>query len=346
MFKFGVIGLGYIGKRHVSLLSEIPEVEIVGLCDIQEDIQKEMPEKYQSLFYTDAQTMLNQINSDVICICTPNGLHAFHSLMALEAGNHVICEKPLGLDALSCIEMMDLAKEKQKNLICVLQNRYTPAAIWLKDVVDKKLLGRVFNIQVNCFWNRDERYYFSNDWRGTLEYDGGPLFTQFSHFLDILFWIFGSAQTLQHAQFRNYNHEQMTDFEDSGCLLFTLARGSDVVFNYSTSVWDKNLESSITVIGEKGSLKIGGQYLNELSYCHIKDYTPPTLPLSNPPNQYPGFQGSASNHQLVFLDMIARLKSGLIDYSIAMEASESVAFIENMYEIRKFQKSEHSFYES
>lgn len=345
MIKFGIIGLGYIGKKHLSLLSEIPEIEIVGLCDSVIDIKNELPEKLQHLFYTDAQTMLNQISSDVICICTPNGFHAEHTLMALSADNHVICEKPLGLNAISCIEMMDLAKEKQKNLICVLQNRFTPVAIWLKQIIENKILGKIFQIQVNCFWNRDERYYHSNHWRGTIHLDGGPLFTQFSHFLDILFWVLGPASTLQHAQFRDYNHLKMTEFEDSGTLIFTLDRGSDVQFHYSTSVWDKNLESSITVIAENGSFKIGGQYLNELIYCHIKDYTAPQIPNANPPNQYPGFQGSAANHQFVFMDMLERLKSGKLDYSLAMEAAETVAFIENMYEIRKMQKSNYQIFE-
>ncbi len=119
--------------------------------------------------------------------------------------------------------------------------------------------------------------YYQNSWKGTKDLDGGTLFTQFSHFIDIMYWLFGDITNIQ-GRFDDFNHGDSIAFEDSGMVAFDFINGGMGCINYSTAVWDKNLESSITIIGAKGSIKIGGQYMNEVEYCHIKDYTMPQLP--------------------------------------------------------------------
>jgi UDP-N-acetyl-2-amino-2-deoxyglucuronate dehydrogenase len=150
-----------------------------------------------------------------------------------------------------------------------MQNRYSPPSQWIKSVVDQRLLGDIHLVQVNCYWNRDERYYKAGSWKGSNALDGGTLFTQFSHFIDILYWLFGDITDIQ-GKFADFNHNDLTEFEDSGLVTFRFLDGGMGCLNYSTAVWDKNLESSMTIIGSNGSVKIGGQYMDQVEYCHIK----------------------------------------------------------------------------
>ena len=142
-------------------------------------------------------------------------------------------------------------------------------------------------------------------WKGTKDLDGGSLYTQFSHFVDIIYWLFGDVKNIK-STFSNYTHEKLTEFEDSGLVQFEFMNGGMGCINFSTSVWDKNMESSITVMGTKGALKVGGQY-EQYRYCHIANYDVPELPPTNPPNDYGPFKGSAANHHYVIENVVKTL---------------------------------------
>src|SRR5690606_28154696 len=133
-------------------------------------------------------------------------------------------------------------------------------------LIQENRLGEVYMVDINCYWNRDKRYYRGDTWHGKKDLDGGTLVTQFSHFVDIMYWLFGDVKNIQ-ARFKDFNHTELTDFEDSGIISFEFVNGGMGSLTYSTSVFDRNLESSMTIIGEKGSVKIGGQYMNEIEYC-------------------------------------------------------------------------------
>ena len=150
-----------------------------------------------------------------------------------------------------------------------MQNRASPPSVCIKEVFDKKLLGDILMVQLNCCWNRDERYYEKANWKETMKLDGGTLFTQFSHFIDMMYWLFGDIKDI-HANFQNFKHENSIDFEDSGFVNFNFVDGGMGCINYSTAVWDKNMESSMTIIGSEGSVKLGGQYMDKVEHCHIK----------------------------------------------------------------------------
>jgi predicted dehydrogenase len=164
--------------------------------------------------------------------------------------------------------------------------------------------------------------------------DGGPLFTQFSHFIDLLYWVFGEIN-INYAQFENFNHKQSTQFEDSGIVTFSINSGGVGSINYSTSVFDKNFESSISIIGENGTVKLGGQYMNEISYCHINNYEMPALEKSNPPNNYGNYQGSASNHPYVIQNIIETLNNKSKPHTQLSEGLAVVKIIEEIYKFRK-----------
>jgi UDP-N-acetyl-2-amino-2-deoxyglucuronate dehydrogenase len=217
-----------------------------------------------------------------------------------------------------------------KQVFCVMQNRYSPPSQWLKELIEKKILGKIFLVQINCYWNRDDRYYKKGNWHGTKDMDGGTLFTQFSHFVDIMYWLFGDIKNI-HSKLNVFNHKGLTDFEDSGFVTFDFVNGGSGSFSYSTSVWDKNLESSLTIIAENGTVKIGGQYMNEVEYCHIKDYKMPVLPPSNPPNDYGQYKGSAANHHFIFENVVDVLKGKAPITTNALEGLKVVEIIEKMY---------------
>ncbi len=255
-------------------------------------------------------------------------------MAALNANKHVLIEKPVTLSAADAKAIADKSAEKGLHAFCVMQNRYSPASAWLKEIKESGKLGKIFMVQINCFWNRDERYYKKGNWKGTADLDGGTLFTQFSHFVDILWWVFGDIKNIS-ATFRDFNHESLTEFEDSGFVHFDLLNGGAGSINYSTSVWDKNLESSITVIAEHGTIKIGGQYMNNVEYCHIKDYHMPQLPEANPANDYGHFKGSAANHALVFDNVINVINNNAAINTTVQDAGKVTEIIERIYALKQ-----------
>jgi predicted dehydrogenase len=332
--KFGVVGQGHIGKRHAEMIRRNPEAELIAVCDVVSKEQlgiADMKEK----FYSSVEELLEKHPEvDVINICTPNGLHAKHSLSAIEAGKHIVCEKPMALTKADCESIIFKALQKHKTVFCVMQNRFSPPSVWLKQIVEEKIIGDVYMVQLNCYWNRDERYYKKGGWKGLQKLDGGTLFTQFSHFIDIMYWLFGDMKDIQ-AKFNDFNHKDLTEFEDSGFVNFNFTNGGMGSINYSTSVWNTNLESSITIIGSKGSVKVGGQYMDKVEACNIKDYTMPELAPTNPANDYGAYKGSANNHHHIIENVIDTLKGRTTMNTNALEGLKVVDIIERIYSLRK-----------
>lgn len=328
--KFAVVGCGHIGKRHAEMIRRNSEAELVAMCDIR-PLKDLSMDGLEVPFYQTMDEMLTQHpDIEVVNICSPNGLHAPQALKALEYKKHVVCEKPMGLTKASCEDIIYKSLQVSKQVFCVMQNRYSPPSIWLKEVIDQKLLGDIYMVQVNCYWNRDDRYYKKGGWKGTKELDGGTLFTQFSHFVDIMYWLFGDIKNIR-ASLKDFAHQNSTEFEDSGVVQFEFVGGGMGSINYSTAIWDTNLESSMLIVGKKGSIKVGGQYMNEVEYCHIENYTMPTLAEAGPANDYGPYKGSAANHHLVIQNVVDTLKGRTTVSTNALEGLKVVDIIERIY---------------
>ena len=332
--RFAVIGQGHIGKRHAEMVRRNPACELVAVCDIKTKAELGL-ENISEAFYSSIDELLEREtnNLDVVNICVPNGLHFSFSRKALEYSKHVVIEKPMALAKADAEAILLKSQEVEKHVFCVMQNRYSPPSVWLKEVIDSKILGAIEMVQLNCYWNRDDRYYTGGNWHGTADMDGGTLFTQFSHFIDIMYWLFGDVQNIK-ANFRDCNHQHLTAFEDSGFVSFDFVNGGMGSLNYSTAVWDKNLESSITILGENGTIKVAGQYMNEVEYCHIKDYVMPELAPSNPPNDYGLYKGSAQNHHYVIENVVDTLLNNGTVATNALEGVKIVDIIERIYRLR------------
>ncbi|MCP4440193.1 MAG: Gfo/Idh/MocA family oxidoreductase [Aureispira sp.] len=335
--KFAVVGAGHIGKRHATMVQRNPETELVAFCDIRSIEETQTADFGVPLFDTMEAMFAADLDIDVVCICTPNGLHAEHSLKALNAKKHIVCEKPMGLNKADCEQIIFEALNVSRHVFCVMQNRYSPPSVWLKDIISHKRLGDIYMVQINCYWNRDNRYYLPNGqkhpWKGTMELDGGTLFTQFSHFIDIMYWLFGDIKNIQ-ARFSDFTHAETTEFEDSGFVNFEFVHGGMGSLNYSTAVANTNLESSMTIIGEKGSVKVGGQYMNEVEYCNIQNYELPELPPANPANDYGHYKGSAANHVHIIENVADVLKGRKPITTNALEGLKVVEIIEKIYALK------------
>ncbi len=328
--KFAVVGCGHIGKRHAEMILRHPECELVALIDVKEAKELNLVQ-YDVPLYSSLESFL-QLGTevDVINIATPNGSHAGQALEALAAKKHVVVEKPMALTKLDAERIIFKALNVHRHVFAVMQNRYSPPSVWIKQMIDSGRLGKIYLMQLNCYWNRDERYYKTDSWHGKKTSDGGTLFTQFSHFIDIMYWLFGDIENIA-ARLADFNHSELTEFEDSGVVTFDFVNGGLGCLNFSTSVWDKNLESSMTVIAEKGSIKIGGQYMDKVEYCHVKNYTMPILEPTNPGNDYGGYTGSAQNHHYVIENVVDVLKGRATITTNALEGLKVVEMIERIY---------------
>ncbi len=331
--KFGVVGQGHIGKRHAEMVRRNPDCELVAICDSMPQQELGLGDFKEQLYPSVEDMLAAHPEIEVVCVCTPNGLHAEHSLKALEAGKHVVVEKPMALSKADCEQVIHTALDHNKTVFCVMQNRYSPPSVWLKEITETKLLGDIYMVQLNCYWNRDERYYKPGGWKGTQVLDGGTLFTQFSHWIDIMYWLFGDIKNIQ-AKFADFNHQHSTAFEDSGFVSFDFVNGGMGSINYSTAVWDKNLESSLTIVGSKGSVKVGGQYMDQIEVCHIKDYTMPKLAETNPANDYGAYKGSANNHHNVIENVVDTIKGNNKVTTNALQGMKVVDIIERIYALR------------
>jgi UDP-N-acetyl-2-amino-2-deoxyglucuronate dehydrogenase len=331
--KFAIIGCGRIAERHAVQISRIGYLEAV--CDNVSSKAIRLGQKYNSKIYTDYDELLRKENElDVIAICTPNGLHAEHSIKAFKKGVHVLCEKPMAITVYDCGEMIKEAEKANKRLFVVKQNRYNPPVKAIKEALDENRLGKIYSIQLNCFWNRNAEYYNQSDWKGTVNLDGGTLFTQFSHFIDLLYWMFGDIKRTESIT-RNFNHNRIIEFEDTGVVIVEFYNGVIGTINYTVNSYSKNMEGSLTIFGEYGTVKIGGQYLNELEYQNIKDYKITNLPEGNPPNNYGQYVGSMSNHDKVYKNVVDVLQNKGTIGTNGFEGLKTVEIIDKIYTAAK-----------
>ena len=324
--KFAIIGFGHIGRKHYNTLLGNAEAEVVAICDpyLEEESIDGIP------VFKDIEQMLISIPEiDVVNICTPNGLHAEQSIICINDGKHVVVEKPMSLTKKDAENVIFHALNKHVKIFCVMQNRYTANAQFLKHLIVNNQLGNVKEVVVNLFWNRDKRYYFSGEglqhaWRGNANMDGGPLFTQFSHFVDLLYWLFGDL-SITSSQISNLSHDYVPDIEDNGIFTFKTSEGASGSFRYSINAPITNVESSVLISGDAGAIKVSGQYLEHIDLYYSSD------PIENP------FQvlDNTKTHSLVINNVIDVIRTGVDISTNAMEGMKVVDVIEEVYKMAR-----------
>ena len=327
--RIGIVGCGRIANRHAEHIFKYGQ--LVSVCDVDKASADVLGEKYSARIYYDIETMLlkEKNNLDLVSICSPNGLHAQHSIHSLNAGFHVLCEKPMAINVNDCGEMIKAAEANNRRLFAIKQNRFNPPVSKVKELIDKGKLGKISSVQLSCFWNRNPDYY-KNSWKGSMALDGGTLYTQFSHFIDLLYWMIGDVKRVK-AFMGNFQHQGIIEFEDAGVVIMEFYNGVIGTVNYTVNSFGKNMEGSLTIFGDKGTVKIGGQYLNELEYQNIENTVIEKLPPGNKANSYGTYQGSMSNHDKVYENVVQVLLNGGAISTNSFEALKTVEIIDKIY---------------
>lgn len=267
--KIGILGYGFMGKKHREVINSSELFELTAIID---HAKSHYEENNSIAVYSDLKSFIqSDRNTEAVVVATPNFLHFENAKELLHNNYHVIIEKPFCTNNNQVAELEDLSNITGKQVYSIMQNRNAPISVWLKDLLKKDILGDIYMVQTNCFWNRNENYYLPKSWRGTKQMDGGILFTQFSHFADMILWIFGDIQNVQ-AKLKTFRHKNLIEIEDTGSVNFDFVNGGMGNIQFTTAAYEKNIESSMTIIAENGSIKISGQYFDQIEFCNIKDY--------------------------------------------------------------------------
>ena len=332
--KFAVLGCGKIGPRHAEKLQGVKGARLVAVCDILPERADVLAKKYSVKAYYDISDLVQDPNVDFVNVCTPSGMHPAHTIQALNAGKNVLCEKPMAFRETDARAMVEAAEKNRKMLFVIKQNRHNPPVKLVAKLLGEGKLGKPIKCVVNMFWNRNEDYYKNDSWRGTLALDGGTLYTQASHFVDLMLAFMGKPKSL--FAFMG-THKQPIEVEDTGVIAVEFENGAHGSFNYTTCATHKNFEGSLLLIGTEGTVKIGGEYLNTIDQFQVNGVDSYELEQSSAgPNDYGTYKGSMSNHDKVFEDIVAtvngKTNSNLVS---GEEAVLAVKFMEKAMESAK-----------
>lgn len=275
--KFAIIGCGRISHKHIeALINNNKEAVLVSVCDIIEDKAIELKKQYEDVLkesdvkvYTDYIKMLENEEIDVVAISTESGYHAKHAMDCLNKDKHVLIEKPMALSVEDADRIIALGKEKNKKVCISHQNRFNPPIQKLRRAMEEGRFGKIINGTASILWTRDDNYYKQAPWRGTKALDGGTLMNQCIHNIDLLQWMMGSEVERIHAERDTYLRN--IEMEDFGAILIRFKNGSIGMVEGSACVYPKNLEETLSIFGEKGTVVIGGLAVNEIKTWQFED---------------------------------------------------------------------------
>lgn len=328
MKRFGIIGCGRIAPRHADSLAEIDGAKLVHVCDVVESRARHFSEKYGITHCQDYHDLLANPEVDIVSICTPSGMHAEMAIAALKAGKHVLVEKPMAMNVADADRMISTAKEMNRKLCIVLQNRYNPPMQDFYKAVRDGKIGRILLGSVTVRWYRPQEYY-NDGWHGTKAMDGGALMNQSIHHIDALQWLVGVPVKSVFAYTATLAHQM--EAEDAGVVTVRFEDGALATIEGSTLTYPQNLEGSVALFGEKGSLKVGGTALNRKVFWkiageieHEKELL--TREEVDPPSVY------GASHQHVIEDMIQAVEEDREPHTNGEEGRKSLLLVSAMYE--------------
>ena len=325
--RFGLIGCGRIASRHAQSISELGDARLVAVADVVASRAERYAKEYQADAYVDYRRLLERRDIDVVTICTPSGMHAQMAIDAMQVGKHVIVEKPMALKLEDADRMIATAKSLGVKLCVVLQNRYNPPMQDLRRVIDEGRLGKLLLGNATVRWYRPQEYY-EDGWHGTWEMDGGALMNQSIHHIDALQWLMGEVESV-FAYTATLAHKMQA--EDTGVAVIRFKSGAIGSVEGSTVTFPENLEGSVALFGERGSVKVGGTALNRKVIWKIEGALEHENVLLrrdevDPPSIY-GF-----SHKAVIADMIAAIEQNRAPTTDGISARKSVALVLAMYE--------------
>lgn len=267
--RLGLIGCGRISKNHFDAIGKVDGLSLQAVCDTDESRARAAGEQLGVPWFTQLNAMLEKSDVDAVTICTPSGLHSQHGVAAARAGKHVITEKPMAITLEQADALVQACDTAGVQLFVVKQNRLNPAIQLLKRAVEKGRFGRIFLANATVRWNRPQDYYDSASWRGTWEFDGGAFMNQASHYVDLIQWLVGPVEGVMA---KTATQARRIEAEDSGVAVLRFRNGAIGVIEVNVLTYPRNWEGSITIIGEKGSAKVGGTAVNKIEHWTFADY--------------------------------------------------------------------------
>ncbi len=328
--RIALVGCGRISKNHFDAIAKIDALRLVAVCDIVESRAREAGEANGVPWFTSYDAMLAQVPSDAIVIATPSGLHPQHGILAANAGRHVISEKPMGISLAAADALVQACDENRVHLFVVKQNRLNPAIQLLKRAIDRGRFGRIYMANCTVRWQRPQEYYDQAPWRGTWEFDGGAFMNQASHYVDLIQWLIGPVESVMA---KTATMARRIEAEDSGVAILKFRSGAIGTIEVSMLTFPKNLEGSITVLGEKGTVKIGGTAVNKVEHWTFADYDDDDKQIdvasTNPPTVY-GF-----GHEAYYRNVAAVLHGEARPDTDGRAGRKSLELILGIYESAK-----------
>lgn len=266
--RIAVVGCGRISGNHFGAIAAYPDdFELVAVCDVDPQVAEAAAQRHGVPAYVVLEDMLRAVRPDIVSLCTPSGIHPEQAVIAANHDVHVVTEKPMATRWSDGIRMVRACDAAGVHLFVVKQNRRNATLQLLKRAVSEKRFGRIHMVHLNVFWNRDQSYYDQADWRGTWEFDGGAFMNQASHYVDLLDWLIGPVERIQAMMSTTRDIEA----EDTGVLNVRWRNGALGSMSVTMLTYPKNLEGSITIIGEKGTVRIGGVAVNEVEHWTFAD---------------------------------------------------------------------------
>ena len=266
--RIALVGCGRISRTHCDAVDEVDGLELAGVCDISEERARAAGEQNDVPWFTSYPKMLAHAECDAVAICTPSGLHPQHGVLAARAGKHVVCEKPMAITLSAADELVHACDDAGVHLFVVKQNRLNPSVQLVKRALDKGRFGRLYLANTTVRWTRPQEYYDQAPWRGTWEFDGGAFMNQASHYVDLIQWLAGPVESVIA---KTATLARRIETEDTGVAVLRFRSGALGVIEVTMLTWPRNLEGSLTLLGEKGTVKVGGTAVNRIDHWSFAD---------------------------------------------------------------------------
>lgn len=270
--RLALVGCGRIATNHFNAIQQYAdEIDLVDVCDVQPQALQRAVELTGARGHTNLTDMLKTTEADLVILTTPSGLHSSQAIQVAATKRHVMTEKPMATRWHDGVRMVRACDDANVRLFVVKQNRRNPTLQMLKSALDQGRFGRIYSVAMNVFWTRPQEYYDSAKWRGTWEFDGGAFMNQASHYIDLLDWMIGPVESVMAY---TATLERHIEVEDSGVAAIRWRSGAMGTLNVTMLTYPKNLEGSITILGEKGTVRIGGVAVNEIQEWQFADQRP------------------------------------------------------------------------
>ena len=328
--SLALVGCGRISRNHFEAIAKLDDLELVAVCDLVESRAREAGESQRVPWFTSYEQMLAQVPSDAVVLATPSGLHPQHGILAAKAGRHVISEKPMAISLAAADALVQACDDHGVHLFVVKQNRLNPPIQLLKRAVDRGRFGRIYMANCTVRWTRPQEYYDQAPWRGTWEFDGGAFMNQASHYVDLIQWLVGPVESVMA---KTATMARKIEAEDSGVAILKFRSGAIGTIEVTMLTFPKNLEGSITILGEKGTVKIGGTAVNKVEHWMFSEYDDDDKLIeqanTNPPSVY-GF-----GHEAYYRNVISVLRGEALPDTDGRAGRKSLELILGIYESAK-----------